>query len=435
MNAGAKEYIRKLPGLKQIAGQFEVLEEKIEELSFKQSVLARENIDLRLKLKKISGDKIHVVFVCHRPAVWESLHSVYDCLKADERFQITIVAIPNKKQLPGVELNHKEYETEGAEAFWESYECIHGYDYETKKWLDLKSLSPDYIFFQQPYNITRCPEYQSRIVSQYAKIAYVSYFAPTDLDQIYDECAPLDYLRDLSFFFTQHEEDTRHIEERFQKIEYHQCKIINTGFPRYDHIDEYRGKTCQTWNNTNSFRILWTPRWTTNEDNCFFFAYRDCFTDYCQKHPEIEFVFRPHPQAFSEWKAQKQMTEEEERQYRASFKGNMHLDESKNYFPLMFSSDCLVTDKSSMFIDYFFTGKPIIYCRKNNHNSDVIPRLSEGLYMVYSWEELEKTIQELMKGNDPLKPVREEIRDHYLRPRNGKASERIKEILLEDALK
>ena len=150
-------------------------------------------INRRIREKLRNKEKIRVLFVCHRPAVWESLHSVYDALKQDERFDPMIVAIPNKKELPGVWLNHEEYETEGAEQFWKDYDCINGYDYQTKQWVDLKEYKPDYVFFQQPYNVTRCAMYHSKVVSRYAKIAYVAYYSPIVYDEVYVDCTPADY--------------------------------------------------------------------------------------------------------------------------------------------------------------------------------------------------------------------------------------------------
>ncbi len=434
MKGKIKEIIRKAPGMNRLLAAMEENQEAIRILNYENLIIAQEGIDLRLKMKKNAGEKINVVFVCHRPAIWGSLQSVYEALMADERFRVTIVTIPNKKQLPGKGLRHEEYEWEGAEEFWKGEECLKGYDDETGEWLDLRSLRPDYLFFQQPYNIARPMQYRSPIVSKYCKIAYVAYFAPTDFGEIYDECAPIDYLSDLSFFFAQHRRDEQHVRERFGLFD-NTCQIINTGYPRYDHIEDYKGQNCGIWNSEESFKILWTPRWTTNEDNCFFFAYKDHFNAYCKAHPEIEFTFRPHPQAFREWQATGEMTAEEITRFKASYVGNMHLDEAKTYFPLMFSTDCLVTDKSSMLVDFFFTGKPIILCRNDNIKSSAYEELAEGIYEVYSWNELEDRIQRLMSGEDPLKEKRREIAEGFLRRSGQKASALIHDILLADAMK
>ena len=140
-------------GIKKIKRQFDLQEARMDKIQSEYKLIAYENIGLRLQLKRINNEKIRVVFVCHRPSLWESLHSVYDALKADERFEVLIVAIPSKDKKSGVMMEHEDYTCEGAEEFWKGYGCINGYDYEKKEWLDLRELKPDYVFFQQPYNI------------------------------------------------------------------------------------------------------------------------------------------------------------------------------------------------------------------------------------------------------------------------------------------
>ena len=435
MNSKAKNAVQKIPGVRMLAAKFEKLEQEIRECRAESLALARENIDLRLRLKQMKGEKVHVVFVCHRPALWETMHGAYDALKADGHFKVTIVAVPNKKELPGTWLNHEEYASEGAEDFWKEYGCINGYNYETKEWLDLKSLEPDYVIFQQPYNVQRPPQYHSRIVSKYAKIAFQMYFAPHCYDAIYDDCAPPDFLSDLSFFFAQRPDELAHIRELMARTENDGCHLLLTGNPRFDRIGEYEGARSPVWAKNDSFKILWTPRWTTNEGNCFFFAYREALLDYARRTENTELTFRPHPQAFAEWKAMGQMTEAEERELREKLTGNLHLDESGNYYALFFSSDCLVTDKSSMIVDYLFTGKPILYCRKDHPNGDLIPELEKGVYPVYNLEELTRKLEELRGGEDPKKEERERIRQEYLQVKGEKASELIRKALLEDAVK
>lgn len=426
-----KKILKQMPVLKTAYHKYEALKQRAEGLTEENRCLANENIRLRLKLKKASHEPIHVVFVCHRPAIWESLHSVYDAMKQDPDFRVTIVAIPNKKQLPELNLNHEQYESEGAEEFWKSEGCINGYDYETGQWLDLKSLEPDYVFFQTPYNICRPPQYHSSVVSKYAKLCYVSYFGSYHTDEVYDECTPLDYLRDLSFFFTQNPMDDVHIRDRFTKVEHHYCRIVNTGFPRYDRIETYRNLPCGMWNQEDTFKMVWTPRWTTNEGNCHFFDYKDRMVDYCKNDPGVELVFRPHPQAFKEWNATGELPEAEAEIYKKNFvDSNMHLDDSSSYYPTLYSSDCLITDKSSMLLDYFCTGKPIIYCTDDLRGETLFPFLLQGMYCVETWEEVWKVLTDLRQGIDPLKDVRgRTVQENFIQrgaPAGQKISEQIK---------
>lgn len=103
--------------MRKLVKKNELLEKELNEIRYTSVLNAKEAIDYRLQIKELKHEKINVVFVCHRPAVWESLHSVYDALKKDEKFNVSIVAIPNKKELPKLWLNHEKYESEGLKHF------------------------------------------------------------------------------------------------------------------------------------------------------------------------------------------------------------------------------------------------------------------------------------------------------------------------------
>lgn len=432
MNENIKNKLKKMPGMREFFGKLQRFEDELEKVRYENYLLACDNVDLRLKLKKQNHEKINVVFVCHRPAVWGSLHCVYDTLKADDRFQVTIVAIPNKKQLPGLQFSHEYYESEGAEEYWKDYGCIDGYNYETGEWFDLKSLRPDYVFFQQPYNVTRCDLYKSGVVSKYARLAYVSYFPPMAFTEIYETCIPADFIRDLSFFFTQREDDHQYVVSEFKKLTKGGCRIINTGYPKFEYMRKYTGGACDLWREGKAFRAIWTPRWTTNEGNCHFFSFRDLFTELCARTPDLDFVFRPHPQAFQEWESLGQFTKEQREAYLKQIDEaeNMHLDQSYDYLPLLYSSDCLISDKSSMIAEYLCTGKPVIYCT-SDIEEEIIGEMLRGLYVAHHWEDIEKYLKELMSGRDPLKQIRDEIARDYLGIERN-PSEQIKEVLLSD---
>ena len=410
MKQKIKSFVKKLPGVKGLVQRLDKVEQQADLLKTENSLLARQLIDLRLRVKKQSGEPIHVVFLCHRPAIWESLHSVYDTMKADPDFRVTMVVIPNKKQLPRLNLNHEVYESEGAEEFWKAEGCINGYNYETGEWLDLKALEPDYVFFQTPYNICRPPQYHSSVISQYARICYISYYGVFYTDEISDECTPLDYMRDLSIFFTQNPMDHAYVKNRLQQAEAYSARAEFTGFPRYDRIDEYRKQPCDMWNEETTFKMVWTPRWTTNEGNCHFFDYKDKIVEYCKNDSGVELVFRPHPQAFKEWNATGELPEAEAAVYKQNFvNSNMHLDETSNYYPTLYTSDVLITDRSTILLDYFCTGNPIIYCKSNNVHDGLFPELLEAMYCVDTWEEVLTVITDLRRGVDPLKDTRQKL--------------------------
>lgn len=390
-------------------------------------------ISLLHKQHYIKTGKIKVLFVCHRPSVWTALKSVYETMLKDPVFNVEVIAIPNKKELPGLWLNHENYESEGAEEFWKNYNCINGFNYETKQWIDLRELNPDYVFFQQPYNITKFENYKSFNVSKFSELCYVPYFYSTNKKLAY-ECMPQDFMKDVKYFFLQNETENRWYTEYFNQFYNANSEMFVTGYPKFDGLVTYKTMESSLWKlpRNGSYRIIWTPRWTTNEGNCHFFKYRYNFEDLCKDNQKIDFVFRPHPQAFLEWNSTGEMLIAESnkmiRKYEES--PNMTIDKNADYLPLFYSSDCLVTDLSSVVPEYLLTGKPIIYCKNKKTVNNIEGKITEGFYTVHDWNELHSTINQLMTGIDPLKKTREKLIAEELRyDPNYCSGEKITEII------
>lgn len=402
-----------------IVKKYYMIIDELDALKEHNRILYNKNIDLRIKLKKLKKEKINVVFVCHRPAVWGALKSVYEELEKDNNFNVYIVAIPNKKEIPGEWLYHEIYESEGAEEFWKEYGCINGYNYETKEWFDLKTLNPDYVFFQQPYNITRCPDYKSSVVSTYAKICYVAYFDFMDNMEHYDvadSCYPIDFLQDCSYVFAQNSAELNYLYNRFSVYNLSVPCVEMTGYPKYDGLEQYQNIDSQIWSyreRENHFRVIWTPRWSTREGNCHFFKYKDLLVEFCKNNLDIDFVFRPHPQSWSEWETTGELTEAEREKFFALYgsSDNMNIDGNTDYLPMFYHADCLISDTSSIIPEFLVTGKPVIYCYNKDsiHNFASGKGMSNGMYWVSSWEELEKILKNLRNGIDPLKFERQKI--------------------------
>lgn len=411
----------------------------------KRTTKAEYEITLRLIRKKEHNEKINVVFLCHRPQVWGALQSVYDAMIADPVFNVNILAIPTAKlEKKGNKIISK-YESEGAEEFWKDYHCINGYDYINDKWFDLRKLKPDYVFYQQPYNIMRPKCYASWKVARYAKICYNAYFSYlfyTINDSVLRECAPVDFMANVSLFFAQNSLEQERYKEWLLENKITKTKIFITGYPKYDNADRYIGMESSVWNysrDSKKFRVIWTPRWTTNENNCHFFEYKDNFFKYCKENPDIDFVFRPHPQSWREWIYTGEFTQEEQNNFRVQYSKmkNMNIDENALYYEQFFSSDCLVTDMSSIIPEYLLTKKPVIFCDKINSRNTFLKTggYGEAFYWAENWNQVEKYLEMLRNHDDPLADQRKRIVDKYILINRGNSGTTIKEIIKKDALK
>lgn len=405
---------------------------KIERYLEQESLLVAENsIDTRLKIKKLLGEKVNILFICHRPEVWNSLKTVYEAFLSDPTFAVQILVIPNKKQLPEKGFSHEEYESEGAEEFWKGEHCIQGYDYQKDEWLDPRDLHPDYVFLQQPYNITRAAKYKSWMISKYAKLCYVTYVYGVFDEEALAGFHPEDFLTSTSFYFAP---DYRHYEyicERLKNMNNFFTRSHMTGFPRFDlHLSGEKKRT-------GAFRALWTPRWSTVEGHSFFFEYKDFLLSYCDQHDSFSLTFRPHPQSFLEWNATGLMTKEEIVAYKSEYekRKNAQIDTNKDYLISFQEVDCFITDLTSLMVEYLITGKPIIYCHRADGFSEMGRKLAEGYYWVRNKEELIQTLEMLSSGMDPLMEKRKAlVQELFYIPEQG-AGLKIKEIIKEDALK
>lgn len=402
-------------------------------------VRSNENLRLKRQIKSILGAKIHVVFVCDRPQIWSALKSLCESCIADCHFQVTIVTVPEKQQLPDLGLNHQIYYDNGALSFFDAYPCkvLNGYNAQTGKWLDLQKLDPDYVFFQRPYNVCRPEQYHSSVVSHYSVIGYVHYAMAVLGQGIYEETYPQDFVQDVSLFFAESPYNLKLLEYRLQSVGTSKAKSYLTGYPRFDDLDKYHHCDSAHWNyplSKEKYRVIWTPRWTTNEDNCHFFDYKNHLLNYIDHDNSIDFIFRPHPQTFLEFIATGEMSADEVEQLRSEYtrRENAKIDDEKEYLTTFYSSDVLITDISSIIADYFLTGKPIIYCHKTDYFNDFSRKLSEGFYWVRNWQELEETLNMLRSGNDPLKEKRAEIIKNEFYLPSGGAGSAIKEILKDE---
>lgn len=401
----------------------------------------RNFIWLKMSVKKLRGEKLHIVFICHRPQYWLSLQSVYEAFMEDEEFAVTIVAVPYKLQLSEKNNECESYYDEGAYDFFSSFPChvVNGYNRITGEWYDLESLDPDFLFFQAPYDSRRPESYSSHTVSRYVHIGYMHYA----ISGLPSEYAPITYRESFAGNVTLHFVETkdrlkfvRSVLDRVSPDRPH--SIFYTGHPKLDNLERYKNCEGPSWprpRESGAFRILWTPRWTMRENASFFLDYKDKFTELAAADKGIDLLFRPHPQAFLELRKGKKLTQKEIAAYltRYSELPNAAVDESPNYAETLYSSDILVSDYSSLLAEYLFTCRPIIFCCRNPVLSDLMSRLSSGFYWAQEWKDVYQTLNMLRKGDDPLLEKRLQIiREEFFRPKCGSGvliKEKVKQFL------
>ncbi len=354
--------------------------------------------------------KVKVCFFYQDKAVWDKSRPVYEAMKNDERFETFILIIPNRD----LQISEEQYRE-----ISEHENVICAQKPGSGEWFDLQKEKPDFIFLAKPYAILLPEGYWEGRLSGFTRLCYIPYgyqnwVLPIGLEK--------DFFRSIALFFADDSYSKTEIVKQFPiSSRLGIRKIFDFGYPSLASICTGKGmKDTPFWNEQEyKFKVMWTPRWTM-DDECggtHFFEYKDFFLHYFDLMPEASLVFRPHPLAFHNWVETGQMTQKEVDEYLRYYEehSNMYYDTCETYNATFWKSDVLVTDFSSIIVEYFVTKKPVIYCSKDlTIFNSYIRNIMNGCYLVSSEEELKKVLDGLKNGYDPLREKRHQLVDSLL---------------------
>jgi len=443
MNAKVRAKIAQVPGARTIVKGLRNLREHIfmplrqtmNEYEAMLKILADTNFRMRAMMKHAQNKPINVLFVCHEPALWSMFESVYEAMENDSKFCPLVVALPYKHGT----LPEGQYKDAGMFEYCESrnIKVVRGYNKGKDEWLQPATLDPDYVFFQTPYSFfPQC--WLVRQVAMIAKVCYIPYATCLFRGEVEASLHPESFFQHTQFVF----KESIFSRDLFIKNLRSQGwlkedNVILCGHPKLDYLINNNQTNNGSWKRGQQKdikRIIWTPRWNTSEGNCHFFDYKDFFVSYCKENKNVDFIFRPHPLCLQNFLNTGELSQKDlsmlEIQYDQSL--NMILDKSAEYKDSFLTSDILVSDISSMLLEYLGTGKPIIYTHRINVFNELGIKLSEGLYWVNNVMELKKTIDMLISGNDPLLIKRKQLMSEILYMPNGGSGLAIKDVIKTD---
>ena len=207
--------------------------------------------------------------------------------------------------------------------------------------------------------------------------------------------------------------------------------IFCLGFPRFDLIEPVEE------NVSKRTLFLWTPRWSVNEknDRSHFLDYYNVLLDYFIRHPDKKLIIRPHPLMFKNFLEKDILTESDVANImmKVNSTSNIRWDSNKDYLCTFETSEVLITDYSTITIEFFAMNKPIIYCGNINNVNTIGRKMLTGVYKAKDAMELisridylsenksdyysqnKKMIQEEIKVNNNIgKAIKDTLVDNYL---------------------
>lgn len=371
---------------------------------------------------KPRGEKIRVGFLLQVPNNWAVLQPVYEAALADDRVEPVVLLMPELEFFCYVKLTRVHWEKTyafGAERFGER--AVRLWDAEKKTWMLPESLELDYIFLPRPYETYLPFCWRASALRRVTRVCFVPYSSPL-LD---DYCLMYNthFIRNVNLIFCEKQHSYDYVSARLKPtLRSGDQKVFNPGFPKFDDIPSGMGQESRVWpapRRPGVLRVLWTPRWTLDArlGGTSFFRYREEMIRWAEEDAAVNLVFRPHPLALETYVREGWMTAQERDAFLARCEAcpNAAVDRSSTYFDTFWSSDVLITDVSSMLMDYMLTGKPILYCptpagnRFSDDPSLAIRPFLEGMYVVRSMEEIRARAEAIRRGEDPLKPTREKL--------------------------
>lgn len=390
--------------------------------------LDRKVVDYLAKWQHVNHDIeriIRVGFLVQDPTCWDKVEPIYDSLNNNPRFDAKLVVVPN------YDFVNKTLKTEYIDNFYiTNYpDAIRAFN--NAAWVDLTKCF-DYIFYPCPYDVYLPEEYRSDNLVKYMRCCYIPYGFSGAIN--FDSGnSNKDFFRNMYITFTDSDYTASLLKKNFiVKKEKEVHRIESLGYPAlkaYFFIKPSK----------ESKRILWTPRWSYDPliGGSHFNEYRDIFIMLKDIYPDSELTFRPHPLLFEELILKSIMSRKEIETYLNSLtKNNIRYDASASLFNTLSNTDILITDYSSIIIQFFITGRPIIYCEsKNIKLNNVYLKLFDGMYIAKNEEDILKFMKDLKNGNDYLFDKRQQIIRDYLQLNHFKATENIVNYIEQDFCK
>lgn len=386
---------------------------------------------------KQNNDKMRIVFIVQRTEVFNSVRTIFSAAGEDPRCEVFLLPLP--------QCTNRHFEL-----LWDTYSkavdfckelnggtVLETYNFKTKEYFDLEKLNPDYIFLNVPYTEQYPEVYRLEKLARLAKVCYVPYGYSILNEKKYEFICygnySSDFLAHVSYLFCDGGISYKYCKKNtilLEKIE--EKHIYSFGYPRFDrkHIFSKHEKTT----------VLWLPRWTTQiqaEKWCnlgsSFFEYKNTFLDYFCMKQDVSLIIRPHPLAFDNYIQSGLMSEADVESFRIKIRTtrNIELDEKSSYEYSCEKADILIADFSSLIIEFFVTGKPIIYLGSQNDFSAELSYVTDTFFYASNWSQLKKCLEELCDGKDVFRMQREvAVKKFKLQHKN--VGENIKEQLVKD---
>lgn len=369
-----------------------------------------------------------VTFLMQEESVWPSTQSVYEAMRADERFETHLVYVP---------FTHKN-ETQ-QDRNLEIYRSM-GLPIANYTEYDLSKDNPDIVFFAKPYAAVPQPFYIREVEKIVEHTVYIPYGMETNYRLI--RYGFQEYLHYRAWRHIVHGPTVKAVGRKYG---YRNGEnIVVWGHPRADnYLPEKHYAIPDEWIKKIRGRkvLCWCPHHTIVPGP-------ECVSTWLQffkvvfaameRHPDIVLLWRPHPLLFGAIVNNGYMTQAELDTLitEKTPEDNIILDRSSDYRTSFAISDAMITDGTTFSVEYLYTGKPLMLTTEDINQFYDAALMEKALYIGRIPQDIERFIDGISKEEDPKREERKNyIRQTMFVPDKGTVGEYIAEHIINDLIR
>ena len=395
---------------------------------------------IRLNRKIEENRKIRVVFFA-RGSSMDSFSELYQEFKSCTLFDPIIVVLPSYYDNNKGRMIEKMNEA-GKYLSELGMEYINGYDQSKDKFLNVyKSISPDIVFFDNPYDWNH-PFFS---IESFPPQRVLSFFIPYGYSLANNvEHHFIQKMRKLVYLvFAQTQLHIALFNKNPLTNGANICQSF-LGYPKVTRlINSHNDMVKDKWRikNRNIKRIIWAPHHILAGYSNFL-EYKDFMLNLPELfHYQIQVAFKPHPGLDQSLMKIANWTKQEVDAYYAQWESmpNTQL-ETGSWIDLFLTSDAMILDSISFMAEYSLTGKPACVITRMDNEKRVMKfnetgeELFEKLYHASNKFEITNFVEEVVfNGNDYKKKERDlYIKENYIGKGSEHAAHNILNYIIDD---
>ncbi len=296
---------------------------------------------------------------------WPCVASVYTAFAGDPAWETIVVAMP---------YDHHHYAKDDPErtAIF-GFLRENGIPHLSSTDFFLVDEPAEAVFVPNPYDGNRAPGWRvPDLIKAGHRLCYVPYSIEFGGDEV-DLCNQFNRpLHQMAWTVFARSEEHRALFARHCLAG--NAHVIASGHPKFDVFGELGSAppdpTLAAFARGRPL-ILWTPHFEIElgGDSTFGRGYSTFLRWYqfllaeFARRQDLAFVIRPHPMFFASQEARGILSREEldEFQGNCTLAGNILVDRSLSYHPLIATADAIISDASSLIFEFGVTGKPVCY--------------------------------------------------------------------------